>query len=158
MALMVTFNPGVRSWGTNSQWQLLLSSAMSSPGRLASETTTTSQCWRRWSATPTWTMWHCSTSVKTHKLTNLSWRILWEELIKMKSSISQVQSIITLDCSIHSKHLCPLFHVGIWTIVQLWNPIQFIYISAILSKVIILMALTVLKHSWHFNICFFKLQ
>lgn len=36
MALMVTFSPGVRSWGTNSQWQLLLSSAMSSPGRLAS--------------------------------------------------------------------------------------------------------------------------
>lgn len=36
MALMVTFRPGVRSWGTNSQWQLLLSSAMSSPGRLAS--------------------------------------------------------------------------------------------------------------------------
>lgn len=37
MALMVTFRPGVRSWGTNSQWQLLLSSAMSSPGRLASK-------------------------------------------------------------------------------------------------------------------------
>lgn len=37
MALMVTFSPGVRSWGTNSQWQLLLSSAMSSPGRLASK-------------------------------------------------------------------------------------------------------------------------
>lgn len=39
MALMVTFRPGVRSWGTNSQWQLLLSSAMSSPGRLASKRT-----------------------------------------------------------------------------------------------------------------------
>lgn len=37
MALMVTFSPGVRSWGTNSQWQLLLSSARSSPGRLASK-------------------------------------------------------------------------------------------------------------------------
>lgn len=36
-ALMVTFSPGVKSWGTNSQWQLLLSSTMSSPGRLASK-------------------------------------------------------------------------------------------------------------------------
>lgn len=49
-ALMVTLSPGVKSWGTNSQWQLLLSSTISSPGRLAStkHNTWTEQLQNEW--------------------------------------------------------------------------------------------------------------